>query len=226
MGRQFTARSARASTTVSAPAVAAAVFAIILLVAGFGWFVTIAPPLVSFAVAVGAAMAWCAWLEKHPDAAVDADREDVVTGPTPAKFSVHVLATTHDGTKCALTVAKRLTTAVDARIVLLVPRRQSSAVPFDSAGNERTTLIDEHRGLAASVGVHVIVLFCVCDTYDDVVHQMLGRSALVIVGGRARIWWPSPEQRLVSRLIAEGYPVVFAQTGAEQAPAHGHVMSS
>jgi hypothetical protein len=62
--------------------------------------------------------------------------------------------------------------------------------------------------------VHVNVLFCVCHRYDDVVHQMLGRSALLIVGGRRRVWWPTREERLVSRLSAAGYPVVFAQVGA------------
>jgi hypothetical protein len=44
----------------------------VLPVAAFGWFVIIAPAVVSFAIAAGAAMAWCAWLEKHPDAPEDA----------------------------------------------------------------------------------------------------------------------------------------------------------
>jgi hypothetical protein len=58
------------------------------------------------------------------------------------------------------------------------------------------------------------VLFCVCQRLDDVAHQLLGRSGLVIVGGRRRLWWRSREQRLVDRLIGEGYPVVFVQVGA------------
>jgi hypothetical protein len=61
--------------------------------------------------------------------------------------------------------------------------------------------------------VHVNVIFCVCHRYDDVVHQLLGRSALLIVGGRTRTWWPTREERLASRLAREGYPVVFAQVG-------------
>ncbi len=122
--------------------------------------------------------------------------------------------------------AKRLTEGLDARVVLLVPRLKSFSVPFDPASDEGTRLIDEHRAQAASVGVHVTVLLCVCQRYDDVVHQMLGRSSLLVVGGQKRVWWPSREERLVSRLFAEGYPVVFAQIGAGHAAAHAQAMAS
>ena len=101
--------------------------------------------------------------------------------------------------------ARRLTESLDARVVLLVPRLKSFSVPFDPASDEGTGLINEHRALAAGVGVHVTVLFCVCQRYDDVIHQMLSRSSLLIVGGRRRVWWPSKEERLVSRLFAKGW---------------------
>jgi hypothetical protein len=216
MGRQFVVRVAGPSASTFSRSVAATV-GILLPLAAFGWFVVVAPAVVSLAVAVGAAMAWCAWLEKHPDALVDAGQptEEVVTCATPAKLSVNVLATTHDGTRCALDVAKRLTGGLDAQVVLLLPRLGSFASGFDPASQERSTLVDEHRALAADVGVHAKVLFCVCHRYDDVVHQMLGKSSLLIVGGRKRIWWPTAEERLVSRLAGEGYPVVFALVGAQ-----------
>jgi hypothetical protein len=137
-----------------------------------------------------------------------------------------VLATTPEGTRSALTSAKRLIDGLDARVVLLVPRLTSFAARFDPSSDERAVLVDEHRALAASVGVHVTVLFCVCHRYDDVVHQMLGRSSLVIVGGRRRALWPSREERLVGRLSAEGYPVVFAQVGAGARLANAPVITS
>jgi hypothetical protein len=212
MGRQFVARFAGPSASTLSRSVAATV-GVLLPVAAFGWFVTVVPAVVSFAVAVGAAMAWCAWLEKHPEGSSDASQptQDVVTCATSAKLSVNVLATTHDGTRCALDVAKRLTGGLDAQVVLLLPKLASFAGGFNPAGQERNALVDEHRALAADVGLHVNVIFCVCYRYDDVVHQLLGRSALLIVGGRTRTWWPTPEERLVSRLAREGYPVVFAQ---------------
>jgi hypothetical protein len=66
MGRQLVARLAGPSASSFAKSVAGTV-GIVLPVAAFGLFVIIAPAVVSLAVAVGAAMAWCAWLEKHPD---------------------------------------------------------------------------------------------------------------------------------------------------------------
>lgn len=135
----------------------------------------------------------------------------------PSRLTVHVLATTHEGTRSALAVAKRLASGNDAPIVLVVPRLTSFAPQFDPTGPERTVLVDEHRALAADVGVRVTVLFCVCHRLDDVAHELLGRSGLVVVGGQRRFWWPSREQRLVERLIGEGYAVVFAEIGARRA---------
>jgi hypothetical protein len=215
MRRQLTARLARASTTTPSAAV---VLGIVLPVAAFGWFVTIAPAAGSFAIAVAAAMTWAAWLEKRPVTSIDIGlpTQEVVTAATRDRLSVHVLATTREGTRWALTIAKRLTTGLDGRVVLLVPRLVSFATRFDPAGPERPGLVDQHRALAAAVGVHVDVLFCVCQRYDDVVRGMLGRSSLLIVGGRKRIWWPTREERLVSRLDREGYPVVFAHVAARR----------
>jgi hypothetical protein len=227
MGRQFVARFAGpAASTLSRSAVAT--LGILVPLAAFGWFVTVVPAVVSFAVTVGAAMAWCAWLEKHPDGPLDASQpaQDVVTCATPARWSVNVLATTHDGTRCALDVAKRLTGDLDAQVVLLLPRLAPFAGGFDPASEERAALVDEHRALAAAVGVHAKVLFCVCYRLDDIVHQMLGRSSLLIVGGRRRTWWPTREERLASRLAREGYPVVFAQVGGHSARADVHVAAS
>jgi hypothetical protein len=218
MGRQFVVRVAGPSASTLSRSVAATVGSLLPL-AALGWFVVVAPAVVSLAVAVGAAMAWCAWLEKHPDGPVDASQriQEVVTCATPARLSVNVLATTHDGTRCALDVAKRLIDGLDAQVVLLLPKLAPFAGVFDPASQERSTLVDEHRALAANVGVHVKVLFCVCHRYDDIVHQMLGRSSLLIVGGKTRTWWPTREERLVSRLSGAGYPVVFARVGAAHA---------
>ncbi|MGE0702502.1 MAG: hypothetical protein AB7F99_07390 [Vicinamibacterales bacterium] len=225
MGRQFVARFAGPSASTLSRSVVATL-GILGPLAAFGWFVMVAPAVVSFAVAVGAAMAWCAWLEKHPNAPahVEESTAEAVTDATRGRLSVNVLATTHDGTRCALGVAKRLTGSLDAQVVLLLPRLASSAGGFDPASQERSTLVDKYRALAADVGVHAKVLFCVCHRYDDVVHQMLGRSSLIVLGGRKRISWPTREERLVSRLTKEGYPVVFAQVGA--APASSPLMDT
>jgi hypothetical protein len=137
-----------------------------------------------------------------------------------------VLATTVEGTRCAMANAKQLTDGLDGRIILIVPRLKSLSIPFDLASDDRTAIGEEHRTLAASAGADVTVLLCVCERLDDVVHQMLGRSSLVIVGGRTKTWWPSREQRLARRLTGQGYPVVFAQVGAAHVPPGVPVMAS
>jgi hypothetical protein len=207
VGRQFVAHLARPSASTFAKSAAGAV-GIVLPVATFGWFATIVPAVVSLAVAVG--------VEKHPDARANIDESvpEAVTDAARAKLSVNVRATTHDGTRCALDVARRLIGGLGAQVVLLLPRLASLAGGFDTASQGRNALVDKHRTLAADVGVHVKVLFRVCHRYDDIVHQMRGRSSLLIVRGQTRTWWPTREERLMSRLAADGYPVVLAQVGA------------
>ena len=136
-----------------------------------------------------------------------------MTGSSPARPSVQVLATTTEGTRCALLRAKQLTEGLDARILLLEPRLTSFATPFTSVTEKRVAaFVDEQRALAATVGVHVTVLFCAGERFDDVVHSMPpDRSSVIVVGGRSRAWWPSREQRMVRRLAAAGYHVVFAE---------------
>jgi hypothetical protein len=130
-------------------------------------------------------------------------------------LSVQVLATTAEGTRCALASARQLTDGLPARrIVLLVPRLASYAAPVDAARDSRSALLEQHKAAAVAAGAEVTMLFCECRRAEDAVYQMLGASSLVIVGGRRSAWWPSREQRLAARLTAEGYPVVFAQVGA------------
>lgn len=53
--------------------------------AGFLWVISVAPTPVAFALAVGLAAAWCAWLEKHPEAPLNAGRstDDGIGAGTP-----------------------------------------------------------------------------------------------------------------------------------------------
>jgi hypothetical protein len=47
---------------------AATITALFALIAGFAWLLAAAPPFVAFGLAVTSAVAWCMWLEKHPEA--------------------------------------------------------------------------------------------------------------------------------------------------------------
>ena len=204
-------------TSASALPVRAALLAFVAVFVVSLWVVTIAPPLVSLALTVALAIGWCVWLEKNPDPGVPCEAALEAMRAVPgAKPAIHVIATTAAGTKCALEAARRLTSGTHAKVVLFVPRLTTSAAPFDPPGGDRSATIDRYRQIAADVGVQVSVLFCVGHRLDNLVHQMLGCSTLLIVGGRSRAWWPTRERRLMERLVSQGYPVVFADVGAAQ----------
>jgi len=47
---------------------AATITVLFVLILGFAWVLAAAPPFVGFGLAVASAVAWCIWLEKHPEA--------------------------------------------------------------------------------------------------------------------------------------------------------------
>lgn len=53
---------------------AATITGLFALIAGFAWLLAAAPPFVAFGLAVTSAVAWCIWLEKHPEAHTTARR--------------------------------------------------------------------------------------------------------------------------------------------------------
>lgn len=46
----------------------AAITGLVVVFAGFAWALAMVPPAVGFVFAVGAAIGWCVWLEKYPEA--------------------------------------------------------------------------------------------------------------------------------------------------------------
>ena len=126
-----------------------------------------------------------------------------------AAVEMHVIATTDEGTLSALAEAKRRVDGVDpARIVLLVPQPVSYAAPPDP--ETAAAISEQYRSLAASAGVDAIVRVCFCRRREDVFHWMLGKRALVLMGGRQRWWWPTRAERIAERLKRQGHTVVFA----------------
>src|SRR5262245_62025414 len=126
-----------------------------------------------------------------------------------ARPSVIVVATTGDSTPFALSSARRLASARDARIVLIVPQLTSFAdAPLSQEDRHRA--IDDYRGLARQAGVAAQIVCCACRRYDDI-RALLDRSSLVIVGGRRSAFWPSREQRFADWLSADGFDVLLVQ---------------
>jgi hypothetical protein len=53
--------------SVSRSVICAAVFGGIGVLTMFVWFVMVAPPVISFSLAVASAVAWCMWMEGSPE---------------------------------------------------------------------------------------------------------------------------------------------------------------
>ena len=64
MGQRFIASVTR---QVSRPLIGAIVITGVAGLAIFVWFVIIAPPVISFSLAVASAVAWCMWMERNPE---------------------------------------------------------------------------------------------------------------------------------------------------------------
>jgi hypothetical protein len=47
---------------------AATIPGLFAIIAGYAWLLAAAPAFVAFGLAVTSAVAWCIWLEKHPEA--------------------------------------------------------------------------------------------------------------------------------------------------------------
>jgi hypothetical protein len=141
----------------------------------------------------------------------------------PDRPAILVVATTGEGTQCALRSAKRLA-APDARVRVIVPQLTSIGDAPMTAEDERRA-VDACRDLAKQAGISASVISCVCRRYDDV-RSLLDPASLLIIGGQRRALWPTREQRFADRLAAAGYSVVFAQPAELRTDSSEEVLSS
>jgi hypothetical protein len=121
--------------------------------------------------------------------------------------TVHVIATSLDGTREALEAATVFARGLSGRVVVFVPRASSNV-----RSPQRDTTADRAeaalRGLADSCTPRPSVLSCVCEHAIDVV-QLIRSQLPVFIGGEARMWWPTAEQRLARALTRLGCHVMF-----------------
>lgn len=110
--------------------------------------------------------------------------------------TVHVIATSVDGTREALETATALARGLCGRVVLFLRRGPAdlSLSDQDLNGNVYTPRPN--------------VLPCVSERAIDVV-QLFQSPGLVVIGGEARLWWPTAEQRLAQALTRLGCHVTF-----------------
>jgi hypothetical protein len=121
--------------------------------------------------------------------------------------TVHVIATSIEGTREALEAATALARGLNGRVVVFLRRASIDLkLPDQNISNNETE--QALRGLTDSYTPRPNVLSCVCTRPIDVV-QLFQSPGLVVIGGKARWWWPTAEQRLAEDLTRLGCHVTF-----------------
>jgi len=110
--------------------------------------------------------------------------------------TVHVLATTPDGTRAGVTAGLALARRRRTNIVLLV----TAPDEWETARCVRVA-----RQFNRSMPIRV----CQGPNLTEAIKQVVPTLALVVIGGPASRWWPTVEQRLADRLRRHGRSVVF-----------------
>jgi hypothetical protein len=140
--------------------------------------------------------------------------------------TVHVVGTTIEVTREALTAACALARGLSGRVAIFICKRSSD---YGSADEEHKRAERELRRLAESCVPSASVLSCVCDRPIDVA-QMFLPPGFVVIGGAARRWWPTAEERLARAFAKLGCHVTFVHVPAASfvspliAAARSHVL--
>jgi hypothetical protein len=122
--------------------------------------------------------------------------------------TIHVIATTFDGTEAALKAAMPVAIQQNARVVLLVLVQDVTAETEQSPWATKT-LIDRYEEAVAPFKYPVQIRLCLTPAVGRAVARLIPRSTTVFIGGPARVWWPGPEERLAASLRRREFEVVF-----------------
>ena len=132
--------------------------------------------------------------------------------PSGPRLNIAVIFTSVGATLAALKQAAAMANRLSARITLLVPQ----IVPYPLPLTTPPVLVDwnERRFhvIADESPVETTVLLYLCRDRLETLSAVLTPRSLVIVGGRKRRWWPTPERRLTQQLRRAGHEVILTQT--------------
>ena len=128
--------------------------------------------------------------------------------------TVHVIATTFEGTRAALAAAVPLAKGSDCRLAVLVPLILSDAVEPDIPPESLPAFVQRYEDIVRELGGTADVTVCRCESLDKIVAKMVAAGTPVVVGGPAGHWLTSPEERFVNCLVRAGCQVVFVACGA------------
>ena len=130
-----------------------------------------------------------------------------------AAYTVHVIASSLEGTRHALGIATALARGTGARVALLLRR----AFPDGLAANPDLTNDDTEQRIKEMVEASNprprVVAYVSKHPLD--VCQLFASPGIVVIGGETRRWWPTAEQRLARDLTRLGCQVTFVQVAPQ-----------
>jgi hypothetical protein len=128
------------------------------------------------------------------------------------RLNISVVFTSVESTLTALRKAAALATSLRARITLLVPQVVPIPLPLENP----PVLVDfnekRFRLIAGQCPVETRVRIYLCRDNLQALSSFLSPGSIVVLGGRKRRWWPSPDARLARKLSRAGFEVIFTET--------------
>jgi hypothetical protein len=134
------------------------------------------------------------------------------------QLRVNVIATTEKGTIAALRAAARLTTNLEAQIILIAVETVPWPCPLEKPPVPVAFLERMLCGLASNAGTgeqEVFIQLYLCRNPRESLRKVLRPESLVLIGGQSR-WWSRREWHLYTFLGGLGHRVIFVDVGRAQ----------
>jgi putative OmpL-like beta-barrel porin-2 len=127
--------------------------------------------------------------------------------------TIHVIATTFEGTRAALATAVPLAKGSGAKLVVIVPRIVPYPAERDALTDSSAFFARRYRAAIEDLGGEARIEVCMCRGIDDIVAKLVATESRIVIGGPAGRWFTSPEERLAHRLSQSGRAVIFVACG-------------
>jgi hypothetical protein len=139
--------------------------------------------------------------------------------PVPAPLTadrqptIHVIATTFEGTRAALATAVPLAKGSGAKLLVVVPCIVPYSVDLDDHSEDAMFFVNGYKHVIERLGGSATIDVCRCRRTEDVVAKVGVPQSIVVLGGPVGRWLTSPEERFANRLTRCVHTVIFVASG-------------
>ena len=159
---------------------------------------------------------YCAFMNRISHWGAPGIGTESVVQATSEQFHITVVWTTELGTRAALKTANSLARHTGLSVTLATIIVVPPAAPLDRPRDFINFLEQRAIRMLSSSDMDdqkFTVQTWFCRDQHKGLRQALGHPSLTVIGGRKK-FWPTDEQKLEAWLQQQGYPIVFADTGA------------